>query len=96
MTIATVLVLSVAGARLRRSKADCCPSARPAGTARCASAPRPPRICPTIAIAVGPDADKDEVDQIAKATGGSDHLVTDPSEIHSVILKAIVQAGSGS
>ncbi|NGO14243.1 VWA domain-containing protein [Streptomyces sp. HC44] len=54
----------------------------------------PERPVPLIAIAVGPDADKDEVDQIAKATGGSGHLVSDPSQIHSVILKAIVQAGS--
>ncbi|MGI5199649.1 substrate-binding and VWA domain-containing protein [Streptomyces sp. CA-288835] len=56
----------------------------------------PERPVPLIAIAVGPDADKDEADQIAKATGGSGHLVTDPSEIHSVILKAIVLAGSRS
>jgi hypothetical protein len=53
-------------------------------------------MSPTIAIAVSPAADKHEVDQIARATGGSGHLVTEPSEIHSVILKAIVQAGSGS
>ncbi|WP_328773016.1 substrate-binding and VWA domain-containing protein [Streptomyces sp. NBC_00286] len=56
----------------------------------------PEHPVPLIAIAVGPDADKDEVDQIAKATGGSGHQVTDPSEIHSVILKAIVLAGSRS
>jgi hypothetical protein len=56
----------------------------------------PERPVPLIAIAVGPDADRGEVDRIAKATGGSGHLVTDPSEIHSVILKAIVQAGSRS
>lgn len=56
----------------------------------------PERPVPLIAIAVGPDADRDEVYQIATATGGSGHLVTGPSEIHSVILKAIVQAGSRS
>ncbi|MEU9288195.1 substrate-binding and VWA domain-containing protein [Streptomyces sp. NPDC048275] len=47
-----------------------------------------------IAIAVGPDADKAEVEEIAKATGGSGHQVNDPSQIHSVMLKAIVEAGS--
>ncbi|WP_369245095.1 substrate-binding and VWA domain-containing protein [Streptomyces sp. R41] len=56
----------------------------------------PERPVPLIAIAVGPDADKEEVDQIAKATGGSGHQVNDPSQIHSVILKAIVAAGSQS
>jgi hypothetical protein len=56
----------------------------------------PERPVPLIAIAVGPDADKEEVDQIAKATGGSGHQVNDPSQIHSVILKAIVEAGSQS
>jgi hypothetical protein len=54
----------------------------------------PQRPVPLIAIAVGPDADKEEVEQIAKATGGSGHQVNDPSQIHSVILKAIVEAGS--
>lgn len=54
----------------------------------------PEHPVPLIAIEVGPDADKDELDRIAKATGGSAHLVSDPSQIHSVILKAIVEAGS--
>ncbi|MEU1202665.1 substrate-binding and VWA domain-containing protein [Streptomyces sp. NPDC005813] len=56
----------------------------------------PQRPVPLIAIAVGPDADRQEMEQIAKATGGSGHLVDDPSQIHSVILKAIVAAGSRS
>ncbi|WP_128382199.1 substrate-binding and VWA domain-containing protein [Streptomyces cavernae] len=54
----------------------------------------PERPVPLIAVAVGPDADRNEVEQIAKATGGSGHQVSDPSQIHSVILKAIVNAGS--
>ncbi|MGP4048578.1 substrate-binding and VWA domain-containing protein [Streptomyces sp. 2A115] len=54
----------------------------------------PERPVPLIAIAVGPEADRDELDEIAEATGGSGHQVTDPSQIHSVILKAIVGAGS--
>ena len=53
----------------------------------------PDRPVPLIAIAVGPEADKKELDEIAEATGGSAHLVTDPSQIHSVILKAVVRAG---
>ncbi|MFS8199987.1 substrate-binding domain-containing protein [Streptomyces sp. CWNU-52B] len=56
----------------------------------------PERPVPLIAIAVGPDADKKELNKIAEATGGSGHLVTDPSQIHSVILKAVVQAGNKS
>jgi ABC-type Fe3+ transport system substrate-binding protein len=54
----------------------------------------PQHPVPLIAIAVGPDADKDEVEQIAGATGGSGHQVSDPAEIHAVILKAIVEAGA--
>jgi len=54
----------------------------------------PERPVPLIAIAVGPDSDKDEVDEIAKATGSSGYQVNDPAQIHSVILKAIVEAGS--
>ncbi|MFI1488486.1 substrate-binding and VWA domain-containing protein [Streptomyces sp. NPDC020747] len=53
----------------------------------------PDHPVPIIAIAVGPEADKKELDEIAEATGGSGHLVTDPSQIHSVILKAVVRAG---
>ncbi|MBJ3811683.1 substrate-binding domain-containing protein [Streptomyces flavofungini] len=54
----------------------------------------PEKPLPIIAIAVGPDADEREADQIARATGGSGHEVDDPAQIHSVILKAIVQAGT--
>ncbi|MFI0239338.1 substrate-binding and VWA domain-containing protein [Streptomyces sp. NPDC016845] len=56
----------------------------------------PERPVPLIAIAVGPDTDKDEVEQIAEATGGSGHQVSDPADIQQVILKAIVQAGAES
>lgn len=54
----------------------------------------PEEPVPVIAIAVGPDADTEEVQQIAAATGGSGHQVDDPAQIHSVILKAIMEAGS--
>ncbi|MFG2652002.1 substrate-binding domain-containing protein [Streptomyces sp. NPDC048436] len=54
----------------------------------------PKHPVPLIAIAVGPNADKEEVMQIAEATGGSGHQVDDPAQIHAVILKAIMEAGS--
>jgi hypothetical protein len=53
----------------------------------------PERPVPLIAIAVGPDADLQEVDQIAKATGGAGYQVSDPAEIQAVILKAIMAVG---
>ncbi|MGW3668299.1 substrate-binding and VWA domain-containing protein [Streptomyces sp. NPDC005141] len=56
----------------------------------------PERPVPLIAIAVGPDTDKREVDQIAKATGGSGQRVNEPSQIHSAMLKAIVAAGANN
>lgn len=49
----------------------------------------PQRPIPLIAIAVGPDADKSEVQQIAQATGGGGYQVNDPSEVPAIILKAI-------
>ncbi|MGW7416792.1 VWA domain-containing protein, partial [Streptomyces sp. NPDC054863] len=52
----------------------------------------PQRPVPLITIAVGPEADKDEVQQIARATGGGGYQVNDPAEIHSVILKAITES----
>lgn len=54
----------------------------------------PDRPVPLIMIAVGPDADRDEAAQIARATGGTGQEVTDPSQIHEVILEAIVAAGA--
>ncbi|MEU1339809.1 substrate-binding domain-containing protein [Streptomyces sp. NPDC005827] len=54
----------------------------------------PEKPVPLIVIAVGPDASKEEAQQIAEATGGSGHQVDDPSQIHTVILQAIVAAGA--
>lgn len=54
----------------------------------------PERPVPLIMIAVGPEADREEAQQIATATGGSGYEVTDPTQIHTVILQAIVAAGS--
>ncbi|MCI3246191.1 MULTISPECIES: substrate-binding and VWA domain-containing protein [Streptomyces] len=54
----------------------------------------PERPVPLIMIAVGPDADREEADEIARATGGSGQSVSNPAQIQSVILKAIVAAGS--
>ncbi|MBO1337309.1 substrate-binding and VWA domain-containing protein [Streptomyces sp. VRA16 Mangrove soil] len=56
----------------------------------------PERPVPLIAIAVGPDTDKDEIEQIAAATGGSGHQVSDPADIQKVILQAIIEAGAKS
>ncbi|MFI1400915.1 hypothetical protein [Streptomyces sp. NPDC020681] len=57
---------------------------------KAATAKRP---VPLIAIAVGPDADRKEVDAIAKVTGGGGYEVSDPADIQAVILKAIMAAG---
>ncbi|MEU6252007.1 substrate-binding and VWA domain-containing protein [Streptomyces sp. NPDC047043] len=54
----------------------------------------PERPVPLIMIAVGPDADKEEAGEIARATGGSGQSVSNPSQIQSVMLKAIVAAGA--
>jgi Mg-chelatase subunit ChlD len=54
----------------------------------------PARPVPLIVIAVGPDADRAEAEQLAEATGGSGQQVNDPAQIHTVILKAIVAAGA--
>ncbi|WRZ94208.1 substrate-binding domain-containing protein [Streptomyces sp. NBC_01007] len=56
----------------------------------------PERPVPLIAIAVGPDSDRREVDQIARATGGSGERVNEPSQIHAAMLKAITAAGAGN
>lgn len=48
--------------------------------------PDPERPVPLLAIAVGPEADRDEVDEIAGVTGGG-YQVTDPTEIQAVILR---------
>ncbi|MET9766534.1 substrate-binding and VWA domain-containing protein [Streptomyces sp. NPDC006415] len=53
----------------------------------------PERPVPVIAIAVGPDADRDEVAEIARVTGGDGYEVNDPAEIQAVILQAIMAAG---
>ncbi|MFE2298112.1 VWA domain-containing protein [Streptomyces sp. NPDC059445] len=56
----------------------------------------PERPVPLIAIAVGPDSDRREVDEIARATGGSGQRVNEPSQIHAAMLKAITAAGAGT
>ncbi|BDM68904.1 hypothetical protein HEK616_23910 [Streptomyces nigrescens] len=54
----------------------------------------PGRPVPLIAVAIGPEADASALDRIVAPTGGSAHRVDDPSQIHQVILKAIMAAGS--
>lgn len=53
----------------------------------------PNRPVPLLAIAVGPDADREEVNEIAKVTGGGGYQVSDPAEIQAVILQAVMTAG---
>ncbi|MGW2182762.1 substrate-binding and VWA domain-containing protein [Streptomyces sp. NPDC001732] len=53
----------------------------------------PERPVPLLAIAVGPEADREEVNEIAKVTGGGGYQVTDPADIQAVILQAIMTAG---
>jgi hypothetical protein len=54
------------------------------------------RPIPLIAIAIGPDADKAACDRIAKATGVAAYRVSDPAQIHQVLLKAVVDASSAT
>ncbi|MFD0343748.1 substrate-binding and VWA domain-containing protein [Streptomyces sp. NPDC127117] len=56
----------------------------------------PERPVPILAIAVGPEADREEVNEIAKVTGGGGYQVIDPAEIQVVILQAIMTAGQSS
>ncbi|MFE7127204.1 substrate-binding domain-containing protein [Streptomyces sp. NPDC057617] len=53
----------------------------------------PARPVSLVAIAVGPDADRREVDQIAEATEGAGYEVSDPADIQAVILRAIMAVG---
>ncbi|MFD7868401.1 substrate-binding and VWA domain-containing protein [Streptomyces sp. NPDC057682] len=53
----------------------------------------PERPVPLLAIAVGPEADRDELNDIAKITGGGGYQVNDPAEIQAVILQAVMTAG---
>ncbi|TXS03675.1 VWA domain-containing protein [Streptomyces sp. col6] len=55
----------------------------------------PDRPVPLLAIAVGPEADREELDEIAKVTGGGGYQVNDPAEIQAVILQAVMTAGEG-
>ncbi|MFK0102111.1 VWA domain-containing protein [Streptomyces sp. NPDC091040] len=56
----------------------------------------PTRPVPLLAIAVGPEADREELDEIAKVTGGGGYQVSDPAEIQAVILQAVMTAGQGA
>lgn len=53
----------------------------------------PRRPVPLIAIAVGPEADRDEVHEIAKITGGAGYEVSDPADIQAVMIEAIMSLG---
>ncbi|WP_406141553.1 substrate-binding domain-containing protein [Streptomyces sp. NBC_01089] len=66
---------------------------RSALTAKLRELDDPARPVPLIMIAVGPDTDRTEVEQVAKATGGAGYQVSDPSQINSVLLKAVMEVG---
>ncbi|MFC8828593.1 substrate-binding domain-containing protein [Streptomyces sp. NPDC057137] len=55
----------------------------------------PRRPVPLIAIAVGPGANRDEVNEIARITGGAGYEVSDPADIQAVMIKAIMSVGGG-
>ncbi|MET4924999.1 substrate-binding domain-containing protein [Streptomyces sp. PSRA5] len=55
----------------------------------------PRRPVPLIAIAVGPGADREEVNEIAKITGGAGYEVSDPADIEAVMIEAIMSVGGG-
>ncbi|MEU2023782.1 substrate-binding and VWA domain-containing protein [Streptomyces sp. NPDC016469] len=56
----------------------------------------PTRPVPLLAIAVGPDADREELAEIAEVTGGGGYQVNDPAEIQAVILQAVMTAGQAA
>ncbi|WP_406448228.1 substrate-binding and VWA domain-containing protein [Streptomyces sp. NBC_00876] len=56
----------------------------------------PARPVPLLAIAVGPDADREEVNEIAEVTGGGGYQVNDPAEIQAVILQAVMTAAQSN
>jgi hypothetical protein len=74
------------------SNQDTVSLSRSALIARLKALADPQRPVPLIAIAVGPEADKSEVQEIAKVTGGGGYQVNDPSEVPATILKAITNS----
>ncbi|MCB5168702.1 substrate-binding and VWA domain-containing protein [Streptomyces bambusae] len=68
---------------------------RAAVVARLRELADPQRPVPLIALAIGPRADLAELGPIARATGGAAYRVSDPAQIHTVILKAITAVGRG-
>ncbi|WP_328732978.1 substrate-binding and VWA domain-containing protein [Streptomyces caniferus] len=53
----------------------------------------PKKPVPVIALALGPVADTTALNRIVAPTGGSAHRVADPSQLHQVLLKALMTAG---
>ncbi|MFI6085443.1 substrate-binding domain-containing protein [Streptomyces sp. NPDC051217] len=54
----------------------------------------PRRPVPLITIAVGPDADPEAMDEVARITGGAGYEVSDPADIRSVMTEAILSVGA--
>lgn len=53
----------------------------------------PKRPVPLIAISVGPEADREEMNEIARITGGAGYEASDPADIQAVMIKAIMRVG---
>ncbi|WP_240929348.1 substrate-binding and VWA domain-containing protein [Streptomyces coryli] len=54
----------------------------------------PQRPVIPIVIAIGPEADGEACKRIARAAGGGSYQVNDPADINTVILKAVMDAGT--
>jgi hypothetical protein len=53
------------------------------------------RPIPLIGVGIGPDADKTELDDLTKATGGSAFVATDPTKITEVFFGALSRIAGG-
>ena len=62
---------------------------------RLAAEADPRRPVTVIGVAIGPDVDPTELDQIAHATGGRSFVVTDPSRIDAVFFAALGALSKG-
>lgn len=56
----------------------------------------PRRPVPLIALALGPDADRAELHEIARITGGAGYAVDDPADLQAVMTEAIMSVARGT
>jgi Bacterial extracellular solute-binding protein/von Willebrand factor type A domain len=62
---------------------------------RLAAEADPHRPVTVVGVAIGPDVDPTELDQIARATGGRSFVVTDPSRVAAVFFTALGALSKG-